>query len=181
MTADLDTPQGAILSPDDGGPDGRGRYRYRLWRSVTDPNQQTFGTDDDRRTLAFVLLNPSTADATTDDPTLRRCLGYAERWGYNRVELGNLFAYRATDPADLRAHPKPVGPHNDDHLREIADAADRVVCAWGNDGNYLDRDREVAELLSAYDLFCIRMNDSGQPAHPVREAYTPEPVAFDPG
>lgn len=172
--ADLSQPAGAILSPDR-------TYRYRSWRSVTDPDQHTLEDFEQpgRRTVAFILLNPSTADETSDDQTLRRCLGYAERWGYDRVELGNLFAYRATDPADLKSYPEPVGPRNDEHLRAIATDADRIVAAWGNLGDYRGRDREVGELLDV-EWSAVHVNATGQPAHPARLPADLDPEPFEP-
>ena len=108
----------AILSP-------CGRYRYRLERDLG-------ALTATRGAVAFIMLNPSTADATTDDPTIRRCIGYARAWGYARLIVGNAYAWRSTDPAGLwTAGPGPVGPDNDQHLEQIARDAEPVVCAWG--------------------------------------------------
>lgn len=159
-----DSPGGAILSAD-------GQYRYRLWRTLTHPDQRTLDGDHaaDGGTVAFVLLNPSTADATTDDPTLRRCIGYAERWGFDRLEVGNLFAYRATDPDDLYAADDPVGPRNDEHLCDIGDAADLVVVGWGHyGGGFPHRLNAVVDLLGD-DLAALDTTATGQPVHPVRQ------------
>ena len=109
-----DTRRTAVFSTDDD-------YRYRLGRLW----------NADKPIVAFVMLNPSTADATTDDPTIRRCLNYAEDWGYGTLLVGNLFALRSTDPSRLHDHPEPVGPDNDEHLWEICEAAERVIAAWG--------------------------------------------------
>ena len=86
-----------------------GVYRYRLWREW----------DADLPSCLFIMLNPSTADATQDDPTIRRCIDYARRWGFGRLEVGNLFALRSTDPKALYAADDPVGPDNDDALMEM--------------------------------------------------------------
>ncbi len=94
--------------------DGTGAYRYSLWREW----------DSRRPIVAFVMLNPSTADAAKDDPTIRRCASFARSWGYGSLEVVNLFAYRASEPKRLRQTPDPIGPANDDYL---VDAADRVA------------------------------------------------------
>jgi len=146
-----------------------GLYRYRLTRTW----------DVEKPTLAFIMLNPSTADATTDDPTIRRCLGYAEDWGYGRLVVGNLFAYRTSDPSELRDHESPVGPENDRHLREIASEADRVVAAWGTDGDLYDREREVCNLLDV-DLYALNTTKHGHPNHPLYQPKDAEPEVYDP-
>jgi len=103
---------GALLDED-------GLYRWRLWRLW----------DASRPRLLWVLLNPSTADARDDDPTLRRCVGYAVRWGYGAVDLVNLFALRSTDPRALRSAADPIGYANDAHIAVAVQAADLVLCA----------------------------------------------------
>lgn len=143
--------RGAVLD------EGR-EYRYRLWRRGDDPGP----------VLAYIMLNPSTADETEDDATIRRCLGYAEDWGFGKVIVGNLFALRATDPSELRSHDDPVGPENDDHLVEIADESDLVVAAWGHHGGYLARGRAVAEMLDA-TLYALGKTQTGHPWHPLRK------------
>lgn len=144
-----DDRRGAVLSE-------HREYRYRLWRTY----------DVEKPTLAWLMLNPSTADETTNDPTIRRCLGYMEDWGFGTIVVGNLFALRATDPSELRQHPNPVGPENDDHLRDICDEADKVIAAWGANGDYQDRGSEVAEMLDV-DLYALGTTQDGQPVHPL--------------
>jgi len=147
-------------------------YRYRLTRRW----------DAEKPTLAWIMLNPSTADETDDDPTIRRCLGYAEDWGYGSIVVGNLFALRATDPSELRDHPNPVGPDNDDHLRSICRGADRVIAAWGTDGDLHDRGREVVAMLDV-DLEALNTTQAGHPTHPLYQPADaePEPFAYDDG
>ena len=135
----------------------QGPYRYLLSRRW-----------DDGAGALFVMLNPSTADDLRDDPTIRRCVGFARRWRAPAVEVVNLYALRATDPRDLFAHPAPIGPDND---RTIADAAARaavIVVAWGVHGA---RDRErtarVIELLGARDVSCLGVTGGGDPRHPL--------------
>ena len=101
-----------------------GRYRWHLAR--------TWDADGSR--VAFVALNPSTADATHDDPTIRRCIGFARRWGAGGVDVVNLYAFRATKPRDLFAADDPVGPDNDAWIDAVVARADRVVLAWGHHG-----------------------------------------------
>jgi hypothetical protein len=140
---------GALISAD-------GDYRYQLWRTW----------DDTKPTVAFIMLNPSTADGTTDDPTIRRCIGYAKDWGYGSLVVGNLFAIRSTDPDKLSEHSASVGPDNDEHLLAICDAAEKIVAAWGAHGSFRDRDCEVAHLLDA-DLYALDTTQGGQPTHPL--------------
>ena len=113
----------------------------------------------------FVLLNPSTADAGKDDPTLRRCVDYAKRWGFGSSYTVNLFAYRATDPATLVSAPKPVGPRNNYWIRRMAVYTDLAVAGWGNGGGLYGRDQEIRRMIP--NLHCIKVNGSGHPAHPL--------------
>jgi hypothetical protein len=142
---------GAELSPE-------GRYRYALWR-VWEPAAPR---------VAFVLLNPSTADATRDDPTIRRCVRFARRWGYGGVEVVNLFARRATAPAELRTAADPVGSANDEHIRTSAARVARVVLGWGGYGGCNGRDRAVVDLLGPFaPLYCLGTTANGSPRHPL--------------
>jgi hypothetical protein len=137
-----------------------GRFRYRLWRK--------WGCGSP---LLFVMLNPSTADATIDDATIRRCLRFAEAHNFGELEVVNLFAYRATDPLALRHAGYPVGPDNDDHIREAARDSAAVCVAWGAHATGLVRPREVLDLLRAIvhptRLYCLRTTRSGYPQHPL--------------
>jgi hypothetical protein len=137
--------------------DRSGRYRYRLTRRWA----------PDGATVAFVLLNPSTADAARDDPTIRRCIGFARDWGYAALEVVNLFAWRATEPAALHRAEAPVGPRNDAHLLRAAREAQRVVLAWGVHGALAGRDRAVLALLAPLGerLVCLGRTRAGQPRH----------------
>jgi hypothetical protein len=136
----------------------------------------------------FIMLNPSTADDQFDDATIRRCVGFAKRWGYCGLVVTNLFAYRATDPKDLKALLKTcggfrlaIGEENTSHLDREAKMAHRIVCAWGDNCNTMpERARDVTLMLSVYDLYCIRLTKNGNPVHPVRESYTDAPVLWRP-
>ena len=146
------TASGAVFSP-------CSQYRYKLWR-VWDP-AGPLGC------VMFLMLNPSTATATEDDPTIRRCIGYARSWGYSGLYVGNLFAYRATDPADLRRADHPVGPDNDRALRAMVAQYGLVVAAWSNHGAKFGwRVQEVLGLVEQ-PLYCLRQLRSGHPAHPL--------------
>jgi len=138
--------------------DDTGQYRYRLWR-IWNRHAARVG---------FVLLNPSTADATRDDPTIRRCLRFAAAWGFGGVEVLNLFAYRTPRPKLLFRAADPVGPDNDRYLHNAARRIDPLVLAWGNHGACLGRDLHVLNLLeNGRPLFCLGQTRLGQPRHPL--------------
>ncbi len=132
-----------------------GRYRYRLGREWLTGEGE----------VLFVMLNPSTADARVDDPTIRRCIGFAQRWGFQRLTVGNLFAWRATDPAELREASDPVGVENDYHLTEMSMAAEVTIAAWGVRGSYRSREREVLPFLC--DVEHLGLTKGGYPKHPL--------------
>ncbi len=105
------------------------RYRYSLTRLIADPQYGCLGEDERGGTVTFVGLNPSTADETTDDPTIRRCIRFAREWGFDRLKMVNLFAYRATDPRDLWAADAPIGPENDCTISKVFGGSDKIVAA----------------------------------------------------
>lgn len=164
-----ETPNSGLLRDDRDGAilDDSREYRYRLWRTW----------DVDKPVLAFVMLNPSTADESDDDPTIRRCLGYAKDWGYGKLVVGNLFAYRTSDPSNLRDAEDPVGPENDDHLRSIWDEADKVIAAWGTDGALYERGREVTDMLDT-DLYALDTTKEGHPNHPLYQPADADPIRY---
>jgi hypothetical protein len=130
-------------------------YRYSLSRVW----------DNSKPYVLFVGLNPSTADENKDDPTIRKCINYAKYWGYGGLRMANLFAFRATLPIDLKQANKPVGIDNDRHIKSLSKGADMIVIAWGNDGSYLGRDKEVLKLIKS--PMCLNINKSRQPSHPL--------------
>ena len=154
----------AILSSD-------GRYRYMLRRHlphdlIEGPNM----TD----TVAFVMLNPSTADAAKDDPTIRKCLGFAKRWGFGAIMVANLFAYRATDPDDMiDAHSAGIditGSQNHVHVEQVLRTATLVVAAWGGNAARLpDGLRPIVERSPG--LQCLGRTKGGHPTHPLYVPY----------
>jgi hypothetical protein len=135
------------------------RWRYLLWRRW----------DPARPVANFLMLNPSTADEVRLDPSCTRARNYAERWGYGALIVTNLFGWRATDPAQMKAVSEPVGRGNDAAILRAAQEAALVVCAWGNHGAHADRAAKVAGLLraSGVRLHYLKMNGAGHPAHPL--------------
>lgn len=163
--------RGAVLS--DGAV-----YRYTLWRAWHD------GSRVPRRCL-FVMCNPSDADAERDDPTIRACVAFAQGWGFDRLDVGNLFAFRTPDVSVLRREYERgapvVGPHNDQHLGELLDVAGRVVLAWGAKPWAADRVREVLGLVERRrpglrDVYVLRLTQSGHPEHPLYVPRNTEPM-----
>lgn len=144
-----------------------GRYRYTLRREW----------DAAAGTVCFVMLNPSTADALVDDPTIRRCIGFARSWGYGAVEVRNLFALRATDPKELLSAPDPVGPKGDESLRRAAFTVGLVVVAWGASVPF-GRDRRALELLEGTTLACLGLTKGGGPRHPLYVRGDARPSSF---
>lgn len=120
--------------------------------------------------LGFILLNPSTADEERDDPTIRRCMNYAKDLGYGGIVLGNLFAFRATDPMDMVAASDPIGPENDAALSRIcAETGNEVICGWGSWGHHMARGADVRMRLSdaGIRLRALKLTASGEPGHPL--------------
>jgi len=124
------------------------------------------------------MLNPSTADASQDDATIRRCIGFAKLWGFGTLIVGNLFALRSTDPKALYGHPDPVGPENDKHLVSISQSARKIICAWGTHGKLRDRGREVADRLEFFPLSALKVTADGHPGHPLYLAASTEPKEY---
>jgi hypothetical protein len=163
---------GATISAD-------GTYRYHLWREW----------DAHKPRAIYVMLNPSTADGRHDDPTIRRCVGFAKGWGFGGIEVVNLYALRATDPREIRNYADPVGPDNDRHiLNAVGERAvypysielgddDYVrarhpilVCAWGARGHRSGRDTELHRLFKRRGVFTHSIGEltpSGAPSHPL--------------
>lgn len=132
------------------------KFRYTLWRTWN-PENLTYAM--------FIGLNPSTADETNDDPTVRRCIRFSKDWGYGALCMTNIFAYRATDPREMKAQSNPVGACNDSWLVEIWSRASIVIAAWGVHGEFLGRDKEVFDRLP--NLHCLGTTKAGYPKHPL--------------
>lgn len=130
------------------------RYRYRLTRTW----------DRRAKPLVWIMLNPSTADAEVDDPTIRRCRGFARRWGYGGIVVTNLYAFRATQPRVLFEAPDPVGPDNDRQLVRATRGND-IIVGWGKHARP-ERVRDVRHTLRR-QLHCLCTNQDGSPRHPL--------------
>jgi hypothetical protein len=135
----------AILSYDD-------KYRYQLSRIW----------DEEKPKILFIMLNPSTADADVDDPTIRRVVNFAKSWGYGGVFVGNLYAFRSTDPKALRCIDDPIGEDNIQHIQSLIRVTERVIYAWGNNK------KEPKWLCDLVDQpYCIDISKKGIPKHPL--------------
>ena len=149
------------------------RYRYWLEAKVS---------GDNRRVCMFLMLNPSTADATKSDPTMNTCKRFARDWGYGTMRVCNLFALRSPYPRSLKESTDPVGPENDGWIVRNARDADVIVCAWGNQGSLLGRDRSIRRMLEGEGLTGkmrhLGLTKSGQPRHPLRLRADTLPVRF---
>ena len=150
------------------------RWRYRLERDVAT-------LESTRGAVAFIGLNPSIADETLDDPTIRRCKGFALGWGFRRLIVANAYAWRSTDPRGLWTADDPVGAENDAHIEAIASDVELVVCAWGA---HAKPDRVTAVLAAVArggrDLHALRTNGDGSPAHPLYLPASLMPMPWSP-
>lgn len=150
-----------IISPDR-------QYRYTLWREWDIYNSSY---------IMFIGLNPSTADETNDDPTIRRCIGFAKEWGYGAVCMTNLFAFRATDPRAMKAALAPIGPENDRWIVECAKSAAFSVAAWGANGGFLGRSEHVLKIVPG--VVCLGKTKDGYPRHPLYIPKSAKPQIYD--
>lgn len=133
-------------------------YRYALWRIW----------DKDIAPLNIIGLNPSTADEKQDDPTIRRCLGFAKGWKYGGLIMTNLFAYRATDPANMKAQGRnAIGPVNNEWIRAVAEKSGLSIAAWGTHGTFLNRQAMVLNFLKDLPIYCFKKTKKGCPYHPL--------------
>lgn len=153
-----------------------GRYRYQLQRPATVANPTT-------APAVFCMLNPSRADAEIDDPTIRRCRGFADRWDCAGLVVVNLYALRATDPRELlrAGHAAAVGPENDGWLRYVALHAGDIVCAWGANAG-IDRVRQAVDIFRSARarMWCLGTTKDGQPRHPLYVRGDTKLVAWEP-
>lgn len=147
-----------------------GTFRYELSRN--------FGNLLSETSVLFIMLNPSTADASVDDPTIRRCIGYAKEWGHSFLTVVNLFSYRATDPKDLLARLERgedcIGPEGDEAIRNAVEAhserGDYIIAAWGSMGSeklIKPRRDAVLRMLPVADVMCLQVCKTGDPKHPL--------------
>lgn len=154
-----------------------GTYRYSLKRSW---GSYLLGSPS----CVFVMLNPSTADHSKDDPTIRKCVKFADRWGFDCLEVMNLFALRATDPKIMMRHSKPVGIDNDFHIRGAVADAGKIICAWGVNGSHMNRSKEVLNLINDakphhVEIEALRISPTtSQPWHPLYIPDATEPLTM---
>ena len=149
------------------------RYRYLLEAKVSDSSGLV---------CMFLMLNPSTADATKSDPTMNACKRFARDWGYGTMRVCNLFALRSPYPRSLKESTDPVGPDNDRWIVRNARDADVIVCAWGNHGGHHDRDSKVLRMLEGEGqsgkMRHLGLTKLGQPRHPLRLRVDTKPMGL---
>lgn len=176
--------QGAVISKDE-------RYRYFLWRewrgSATDDNWEWLDAVDgngvrlgEPKAVTFIMLNPSTADAQEDDPTIRRCVGFAKAWKYDRINVVNIFGHRATDPDALLAldhNDDPVGPDNQKYIDHAVSQSGIIICAWGKHGRHLGQDLTTMGWLWK-PAHCLGRNKDMSPKHPLYLPANSERIPF---
>ena len=142
------------------------KYRYVLYRIW----------DKSKPLVMFIGLNPSKADETRDDPTIRRCINFAKSWEYGGIFVTNLFAYRTNIPKKMKSYDDPIGEENDKWIKIISKKASIIIAAWGNEGVYLNRARVIEESIS--NLKCIKKNKSGEPSHPLYLKANLKPISM---
>lgn len=155
-----------------------GQYRFELRRQWVDGPVT--------RTVTFVMLNPSTADAEQDDPTIRKCIGFAQRWGFEALIVVNVLSYRATKPADIPPYSgMAVGVDNHKWLQSAILESSLIVPAWGRQRTQFTQAYEIARSIlhrmtvgSRQPVECLGFNRDGSPKHPLYVPYTAERVTF---
>ncbi len=160
-----------------------GKYRYRLWRNL---DRIRLESELPLSTVAFVMLNPSTADGIHDDPTIRRCMGFAERWGYHRLEVVNLSPIRATSPKELRRLLRlqgdwqmPSDVMNSRTIEEVVDGSGLVVAAWGAGVVTFGLETRAEEVVDLCDnLKVLGLTKYGHPKHPLYVRRDVEPIEW---
>lgn len=155
-------------------------YRYTLWRKW-DCDSLTGCSDDLKHShefVQFIGLNPSTADETRDDPTIRRCIAFAKSWGYGAMCMTNLFAFRATDPKQMMKKENLADIDNQHHILSCGSEAAIVVAAWGVNGTFACRDLTVKQWLSQAKIpvFHLGLTKEGHPKHPLYLPKTLTPI-----
>ena len=133
------------------------KYRYALWR------RWAHSGEGDQ--VMFIGLNPSTADETEDDPTIRRCIRFAKDWGYSGLIMMNAYAYRATNPKDMKKALDAIGPSNNESLRVRSTQVDKVVAAWGAHCTEI-REQQVCRAIGK-PIYCLGKTKHGRPKHPL--------------
>jgi hypothetical protein len=151
-----------------------GQYRYLLTRRIS----------EHEKIATFIMLNPSTADATHNDPTIRKCIGFARRWQCGTLQVLNLFGVRAMFPQEMKQAVDPVGPENQHWFHQVilpeSTAANLVICAWGVHGNFKGQDKIILDWLEEVGIrpFALGVTRQGHPRHPLYLPYAIEPVLY---
>lgn len=148
------------------------KYRYSLTREW----------DQAGRKILFVMLNPSTATEIQNDPTVERCERRARALGFGAFRVCNIFAYRATDPRDMRAQTDPTGPENGATILNAAQWADAIVCAWGTHGAHMNQGAMIETVLRSQPkpLMHLGLSKAGHPKHPLYISYSVQPETWAP-
>lgn len=164
------------------------KHRYTLWREFYSARaaQPPLLPVEGNRAHNFVQiigLNPSTADEKLDDPTIRRCIDYAKRWGFGALCMTNLFSFRATDPKEMIAYEEPIefAYENAKQVERIAEGAGLIVCAWGHHGAHMRRAEKYLKHLGKVRKFALHhlgLNVDGSPKHPLYLKKTIQPIPF---
>lgn len=142
------------------------KYRYTLFNCW----------EEKRGCIAFVGLNPTIANRDHNNATVTRCINYAKSWGYGAMYMLNLFALIAPNHKILKNNPDPIGSDNDGYLKYILSAMP-AVCCWGNHGTYMNRDKQILNLIK-FPL-CLKKNKGGQPSHPLSLKANLEPIQYE--
>lgn len=142
-------------------------YRYELSRVF----------DETKPMIVFIGLNPSTADANIDDPTIKKCLNYAKNWWYGWFYMWNLFAYRATEPKNMMKVFDPIWKENDIYLKSIFEKGEKIICCWWEYGTFQNRAQEVLKNIPT--PYYLKLNKSGQPGHPLYLKWNLEPTLLN--
>lgn len=140
------------------------KYRYTLWREWDMTNKSY---------LMVIGLNPSTADETQDDPTIRRCIDFAKCWQFGALCMTNIFAWRETNPELMKKQSDPIGSDNDRWLKECSVDAGFVLAAWGKHGSHMARGAKVRQMIRA--VHCLKLNKDGSPVHPLYQPANAQP------
>lgn len=137
--------------------------------------------------LVMIMLNPSTATEIQNDPTVERCERRARMWGMDGLLVLNIFAFRSTDPKDMKAAPDPIGPLNDSTIMdalagvEMSGGGSQIVCGWGTHGNHLNRSAAVLAMIERHSItpMALSWTKDGHPQHPLYIGYNRKPRARD--
>lgn len=155
-----------------------GKYRLllsRIWNSSDASPASIFYQPP--KQLVFVMLNPSTADAYKDDPTIRRCIGFGQRNGYDMIHVANLYTGRATKPDDLFRMADPAGPECERVWSKMKASSADIICAWGADKRAKSQASKFLAYFSGRELYCLGTTKDGSPKHPL---YLPNDTKMQP-